>query len=174
MPNYHRARVPGASYFFTVVTAKRRPLLSAPHAIRALRQSVASVREVLPFTIDAWVVLPEHMHAIWTLPEGDADFSRRWGRIKAGFTQRCGLSHCAMALHDAGIWQPRFWEHLIRDTRDFATHMDYLHYNPVKHGHVQRVVNWPYSSFHRCVRRGIYCPDWGGREPRPRATGVGE
>jgi len=165
MPNYRRARIPGATYFFTVATAQRRSLLTTAEAVAALRQSVVEVRRQLPFSIDAWVVLPDHMHAIWTLPAGDFDFSTRWGRIKAGFTRYCGKAHTSAPGHNAGLWQPRFWEHLIRDEADFAAHMDYTHYNPVKHGYVGRVIDWPYSSFHRCVRQGIYAADWGGNEP---------
>lgn len=131
--------------------------------MNALRESVAEVRRELPLVIDAWVVLPDHMHAIWTLR--DSDFSSRWARIKRGFTRRCGLPHVSSRGADAGIWQPRFWEHLVRNENDFARHMDYVHYNPVKHGHVQRVADWPWSTFHRCVRRGIYVPDWGQAEP---------
>lgn len=165
MPNYRRARNAGATYFFTVVTARRRPLLATAEAVATLRQSVAEVRRQMPFSIDAWVVLPEHMHAIWTLPLDDFDFSTRWGKIKAGFTRQCDQPHTSASRHDAGLWQPRFWEHLIRDDADLVTHMDYVHYNPVKHGHSARVIDWPYSSFHRCVRRGIYPADWGDNEP---------
>ncbi|MGH8158691.1 MAG: REP-associated tyrosine transposase [Rhodanobacter sp.] len=165
MPNYRRARNAGATYFFTVVTARRRPLLATVDAVTALRQSVAEARRQMPFSIDAWVVMPEHMHAIWTLPVHDFDFSTRWGRIKTGFTRRCGIAHTSTPRHDGGLWQPRFWEHLIRDEDDFAAHMDYLHYNPVKHGHVARVIDWRHSSFHRCVRQGIYAADWGDHEP---------
>lgn len=165
MPNYRRARNAGATYFFTVVTAQRRPLLATPEAVATLRRSVAEIRLHMPFSIDAWVVLPDHMHTIWTLPSGDSDFSTRWGKIKAGFSRNCNRTYTPAPKHDAGIWQPRFWEHVIRDEDDFAAHMDYVHYNPVKHGHVTCVRDWPYSSFHRCVRRGIYAPDWGAREP---------
>jgi putative transposase len=165
MPNYRRARNAGATYFFTVVTAGRRPLLVGEQAIAALRQSVTEVHRQMPFSIDAWVVLPDHMHALWTLPESDADFSSRWGRIKAGFTRLSGLAHRSGPQQDSGLWQPRFWEHLIRDAADFAAHMDYLHYNPVKHGHAARVVEWRHSSFHRCVLQGIYPAGWGDSEP---------
>ena len=165
MPNYRRARHAGATYFFTVVTARRRPLLATPHAIATLRQSVAEVHRRMPFSINAWVVLPEHIHAIWTLPHDDFDFSTRWGRIKAGFTRHGGMPHVSAPRRDGGLWQPRFWEHQIRDEADFSAHMDYLYYNPVKHGHVTRVIDWPYSSFHRCVRQGRYAPDWGTCEP---------
>ncbi len=175
MPNYRRARTAGGTYFFTVVTAQRRAFLANREAIAALRASVTAVRRELPFSIDAWVVLPDHMHALWTLPFGDLDFSRRWGRIKAGFTQRCVLDHNSAQRRDSGLWQPRFWEHLVRDEADFATHVDYLHYNPVKHGLVARVIDWPYSSFHRAVRAGVYAPDWGRSEPEvPSATTFGE
>lgn len=129
--------------------------------MRALRESVTRVRRVLPFAIEAWVVLPDHMHAIWTLPDGDDDFPQRWGRIKAGFTRCCGVPHVSASRRYAGIWQPRFWEHVVRDERDLAAHMDYVHYNPVRHGYVARVIDWPYSSFHRHVRDGVYPPDWG-------------
>ena len=165
MSNYRRARTAGGTYFFTVVTAHRRALLANTDAITALRASVAAVRRELPFSVDAWVVLPEHMHVIWTLPPGDRDFSRRWGRIKAGFTRRHVVGHVSAQRHDSGLWQPRFWEHLVRDDADFAAHADYLHYNPVKHGLVTRVIDWPYSSFHRAVQRGVYAPDWGSSEP---------
>ena len=162
MSNYRRAKTAGGTYFFTVVTAQRRALLANAEAVAALRMSVTAVRQELPFAIDAWVVLPDHMHAIWTLPPDDFDFSRRWGRIKAGFARHCGLDHASARRRDSGLWQPRFWEHLVRDEADFAVHMDYLHYNPVKHGLVTRVIDWPYSSFHRAVRHGVYAPDWGG------------
>lgn len=119
----------------------------------------------MPFSIDAWVVLPEHMHAIWTLPVDDFDFSMRWGKIKAGFTRHGNRAHLSAPRQYAGLWQPRFWEHLIRDEADLAAHMNYVHYNPVRHGHVTRVIDWPYSSFHRCVRQGIHAADWGDTEP---------
>lgn len=152
MSNYRRARTRGGTYFSTVVTAGRLPLLASDAAIRVLRESVAQVRRVLPFTITAWVVLPDHMHAVWKLPDDDADFSTRWGRIKAGFTQRCDTPHDSGPRRYAGIWQSRFWEHRIRDERDLAAHVDYVHFNPVKHGYATRVIDWPYSTFHRLAR----------------------
>ena len=95
------------------------------------------------------------MHAIWTLPAGDIDFSSRWGRIKAGFSRRCGLPHASKPSRDSGLWQPRFWEHQIRNASDYHAHMDYAHYNPVKHGNVAQVKDWPWSSFHQAVREGL-------------------
>jgi putative transposase len=165
MPNYRRGRSEGATWFFTVVTAQRRRFLANEHATCALRQSVAATLQQMPFHIDAWVILPDHMHAIWTLPAGDRDFSSRWGLIKAGFSRNSNLPHTSAKRRDSGLWQPRFWEHRIRDTADYDAHMDYVHYNPVKHGHVARVKDWPYSSFHRAVRENLYPPDWGNLEP---------
>ena len=167
MPNYRSARSAGATWFFTVVTARRRRFLADEHAISILRESVAATLQRMPFHMDAWVILPDHMHAIWTLPAGDRDFSTRWGLIKAGFSRNSNLPHLSAPRRDGGLWQPRFWEHRIRDVRDYRAHMDYAHYNPVKHGLVARVKDWPYSSFHHAVREGIYAADWGGVEPRP-------
>ncbi|HEX5353704.1 MAG TPA: transposase [Rhodanobacteraceae bacterium] len=174
MPNYRRALVPGAVYFFTVVTCRRKPLLASPSAVQTLRESIATVRHILPFTINAWVVLPDHMHAIWVLPDGDSGYSTRWGRIKAEFTRCSGIQHISGRGLHADVWQPRFREHLIRNERDAAAHMDFLHFNPVKHGLVTRVQDWPYSSFHRYVREGLYPADWGGSEPAFPSTPIGE
>ncbi|HET7300954.1 MAG TPA: transposase [Oleiagrimonas sp.] len=174
MPNYRPATIPGATYFFTVVTARHRRILATPRAVRAMRESIATVMWSHPFSIDAWVVLPDHMHAIWTLPPDDDDYSARWSRIKAGFTKRCGLLHQLFRKGQVGLWQPRFWEHAIRDEDDWKAHLDYLHYNPVKHGLVERVADWPYSSFNRCVERGWYTEDWGECEPVAPVAACGE
>ena len=175
MPNYRRARAPGATYFFTVVTAQRRPLLANSQAIAALRASVADARQRLPFSIVAWVVLPDHMHAIWSLPPHDRDFSKRWGLIKAGVTGRLTCAHRSAPRQDSGLWQRRFWEHLVRDEADLRAHVDYVHYNPVKHGLASRVVDWPYSTFHGAVQRGTYAADWGSVQPTATwGAGFGE
>ena len=160
MPNYRRAYAPGACYSFTVVTAYRRPILVTPN-IELMRGIVAGVRASLPFQVDGWVVLPDHMHAIWRLPECDSDYSKRWGLIKTRFSRQSGLSRCEAIGRDARVWQPRFWEHLIHDELDWRRQMDYLHFNPVKHGLVSQVRDWPFSSFHRLVRQGFYESDWG-------------
>ena len=219
MPNYRRARVPGASYFFTVTLADR-----AEHwlveQIDALRGAFARTRGELPFRVDAIVVLPDHLHCIWTLPPGDANFSLRWQRIKGRFTHAChaadavrttpiarpspvgrsfsapiarpspvgrsfsapiarpgpvGRSFSApiarpspvgrsfsAPIADRRIWQHRFWEHVLRDDRDFERHVDYIHFNPVKHGHAGRAADWPHSSIHRYIRTGLLLPDWAG------------
>jgi putative transposase len=124
------------------------------------------VRDFAPFHIDAWVVLPEHLHCVWTLPEWDADYSGRWRMIKAGFSARMPAaryrSESKIAKGEKGIWQRRFWEQTIRDERDYAVHVDYVHFNSVRHGLVARAADWPHSTFHRAVREGLYPADWGG------------
>ena len=172
MSNYRRAYAPGACYSFTVVTAYRRPILVRSN-IELLREIVAGVQALLPFQIDGWVVLPDHMHAIWQLPEHDYDYSKRWGLIKAGFSRESGLSSCDGIGCDARVWQPRFWEHLIRDESDWRRQMDYLHFNPVKHGLVGQAREWPFSSFHRLVRQGFYDRNWGLASKGPD-SGFGE
>lgn len=169
MSNYRRANTEGGTYFFTVVTCRRRKILTMRAARSALRASIDDVRQYHPFVIDAWVLMPDHLHCIWTLPEGDRDFSKRWGLIKTGFTKRtkslfhnqAWMNNSRQRKRESTIWQRRFWEHEIRDHRDYLAHMDYLHFNPVKHGLVNRVVEWPYSTFHRYVSRGVYPETWG-------------
>ena len=160
MPNYVRTYLPGGSFFFTVVTHQRKRVFVNDATVDHLRNVVRDVRLQLPFTVDAWVVLPNHIHAVWTLPEGDADFSRRWGVVKATYTKRMN----AAGLMDSGVpvWQQRFWEHRIRDDKDFAANIDYVYINPVEHGLVSRASDWPWSSFHRDVQRGLYPANWGG------------
>jgi len=134
--------------------------------IDILRDTVRNVRRLRLFYIDGWVVLPDHMHCIWTLPPGDDDFSSRWRAIKAVFSrslpQTERRSKVKATRGERGIWQRRFWEHAIRDERDYSAHMDYLHFNPVKRGHVNRVADWPYSSFMGWADKGVYPRDWGG------------
>ena len=162
MPNYRRLFIPGATYFFTVTLQDRRSALLIEQ-IELLRRSVRIVRDQLPFTIEAWVVLPEHLHCLWTLPEGDSDFPARWHRIKRRFSS--GLWNRGV------IWQRGYWEHAIRDERDFAAHMDYIHFNPIKHGLVAHPADWPYSTFRNCVARGLYPPNWSGTDTAPKTTG---
>ena len=163
MPDYRRNRVPGGTYFFTVNLLDRNSRLLVEN-IELLRASVRRMRVLMPFHIDAGVVLPEHMHALWTLPEGDAEFPRRWQAIKMAFSRgiRVGEKRSRSRTHrgERGIWQRRFWEHTIRDERDYATHMDYIHFNPVKHGLATSAAGWPYSSFHQVVAKGLYPVAW--------------
>ena len=151
MSAYIRPKVPGASVFFTVALTDRGSDILV-REIEALRQAVRATRHERPFRIDAWVVLPDHMHAVWTLPEGDGDFSKRWSVIKARFSRAMPhtprrRSHTERREH--GLWQRRFWEHHIRDDADWANHVNYCWINPVKHGLVERPEDWPYSSYHR-------------------------
>jgi putative transposase len=165
MTSYRRNFIAGGSFFFTVNLADRRLHLLTDH-IEGLRAAFRQTRLRHPFTIDAMVVLPDHLHAIWTLPEGDADFAGRWRLIKSTFSRNLPIgepiSHSRLAKGERGIWQRRFWEHTIRDEDDFARHIDYIHINPVKHQLVTRVQDWPHSSFHRMVERGVYPADWAG------------
>ena len=160
MSNYIRPRREGASVFFTVVLAARGSDLLV-REIDTLRAAVRRTRDERPFTIDAWVVLPDHLHCVWTLPAGDSDYSVRWRLIKARFSRglACGpLRASHVARQERGIWQRRFWEHHIRDQRDYAAHLRYCWNNPAKHGLVAQAVDWPFSSVHRDIRLGRYAP----------------
>jgi len=160
--DYRRVHQKGGSYFFTVVTHDRKPLLTA-HITR-LRHAFRTVRDRYPYNLDAIVVLPDHLHCVWRLPPGDADFSGRWMRIKRLFSTGIGASSATpsqVLKREKGIWQRRFWEHCIRDEEDWRRHIDYIHFNPVRHGHALSPAEWPYSSFHRAVAKGWYVADWG-------------
>ena len=166
MTEYRRAKIEGATYFFTVNCAQRRGNQLLVQHIDLLRQAFRRVKNRHPFKIDALVVLPDHLHCIWTLPTNDADYKTRWALIKAGFSRGIpsdeSRSQSRMKRGERGIWQRRYWEHVIRDERDFRRHLDYIHWNPVKHGWVNRVRDWPHSSFHAYMRRGIVAADWAG------------
>jgi len=163
--NYRRSLVPGGTFFFTVNLADRRKNLLTERA-DLLRAAFRDTRQRHPFEIDAIVVLPDHLHAIWTLPERDGDFATRWRQIKSAFSRGISIpgsmTRSRLSKSERGIWQRRYWEHTIRDDDDFARHVDYVHINPVKHQLVARVRDWPYSSFHRMVKLGIYPEDWAG------------
>jgi putative transposase len=164
MPNYRRDWTPGGTWFFTVNLLQRRgnDLLTAN--FDCPRDCIALERTRRPFSVIAWVVLPEYLHCMWRLPEGDADFATRWRRIKTDFSRRVSKteyrSSARRARGERGIWQRRYWEHAIRDDVDLRRHVDYIHFNPVKHGHMTAVRDWPFSSFHRYVRRGELPLDW--------------
>lgn len=174
MPDYRRNRVPGGSYFFTVNLRDRCSDVLVGE-IETLRSAVRATRARHPFHIDAWVVLPDHMHCLWTLPPGDADFPLRWRTIKALFSRcvpRAEERRASLVRkREAGIWQRRYWEHTIRDDRDYAVHMDYIHFNPVKHGLAARPADWPFSSFARCVALGLYPSDRAIKDPGLAETG---
>jgi putative transposase len=165
MPDYRRNRVPGGTFFFTVTLLDRDSNLLVRH-IDLLRGAVRRAHQRAPFHIDAWVVLPEHMHCLWTLPEGDCNYPGRWYAIKAVFSKSLpNIEHRSAAMirrGERGIWQRRYWEHTVRDERDYAAHMDYIHFNPVKHGLAEKPADWPFSSFRRCVAAGLYPAGWLG------------
>jgi len=156
MANYRRAYVAGGSYFFTAVTAGRRPWLGTDEGLRAFRTAYRRVAKECPFETIAAVVLPDHLHCIWRLPAGDADFPRRWQRLK-----RRTRELLEARGFEGPFWQARYWERVIRDEADLRAHMDYVHYNPVRHGWVARAADWRASSIHRFIRAGWYAPDWG-------------
>ena len=165
MTGYRRNFITGGCFFFTVNLADRRLRLLTEH-IDELRIAFRKVRQQHPFTIEAMVVLPDHLHAVWTLPEGDANFATRWRLIKSAFSHSLPageqISSSRAAKGERGIWQRRYWEHTVRDETDLERHVDYIHINPVKHGLVARVRDWPFSSFHRMVKLGVYPEDWAG------------
>ena len=159
---YRRNRVEGGTYFFTVTLRDRSSDILVRH-VELLRGAFHAVQVERPFIIDAIVILPDHLHAIWTLPDGDADYSGRWRAIKSRFTRVLRTSGVLLTRDERGeyrLWQRRFWEHTIRDDRDYQHHVNYIHWNPVKHGLTTRVADWPYSSFHRYVHLGLLPNDW--------------
>lgn len=164
MTNYRRYFAAGGSYFFTVNLADRRSEFLTEN-IGVLRAAFRYARARYPFETVAIVILPDHLHALWRLPEDDTDFPTRWRLIKSAFSrtfpQTEPVSASRAAKGERGIWQRRYWEHTIRDEADFALHMNYIHFNPVKHGYVRRPWDWPHSSFRRMVRLGVYPQDWG-------------
>ena len=165
--HYRRAFTPGGSFFFTVVTEGRRPIFASAESVAVLREAFRRVRQTRPFQIDAIVVMPDHLHCIWTLPPDDADFATRWRLIKTRFTKHCdpalriAPNAARTAKGEQAVWQHRYWEHQLRDETDFTRHVEYIHYNPVKHGLAASPQDWPHSSFHRYVESGIFLPDWG-------------
>ncbi len=168
MPEYRRIWQPGGTYFFTVTLLQRHGNDLLVRHVEALRAAVRKVRARHPFVIHAWVVLPEHLHCVLELPAGDADYATRWRLIKIAFSQAVPpgewLSAGRAKRGERGIWQRRYWEHLIRDEADYQAHLDYVHFNPVKHGYVPRAADWPYSTFQRWVAAGVYPTDWAGGE----------
>lgn len=168
MSHYRRANTAGATYFFTVVSYRRQKILCDDPIRNALRDAIKTTQKKYPFNIDAWVLLPDHLHCIWTLPENDADYSKRWGIIKRKVSLACSgqykneawLTVSKNKHRESTLWQRRFWEHQIRDQQDFNRHVDYIHYNAVKHGLCDQPVAWPYSTLHRYIREGTCPVNW--------------
>ncbi|MDH5571151.1 MAG: transposase [Gammaproteobacteria bacterium] len=160
---YRRTDIKGGTYFFTVNLAQRNKTLLVDN-VNILRDVMNKVKQRHPFKVEAMVILPDHLHAIWTLPQTDKDYATRWGLIKSGFSRQLPklerINKSRIDKGERGIWQRRYWEHLIRDERDFNNHVDYIHYNPVKHGYIKRPVDWPYSSIHKFIETGLIDKDW--------------
>jgi putative transposase len=178
MPEYRRNYIPGGTFFLTLVTYQRVPLFSNPENVNRLRFALSTTRLEMPFDILGAVVLPEHMHFLWALPPNDSNYSRRVGRLKVLFTQSLRgkkmlprhVSFSRQKHRESDVWQRRFWEHTIQHETDLANHLDYIHYNPVKHSLVTCPHQWKCSSFHKWVKEGIYGTDWccscAGRQPQ--------
>ncbi|WP_013626552.1 REP-associated tyrosine transposase [Rubinisphaera brasiliensis] len=170
MRQYIRSRE-GSIFFFTLVTHERQPILTSRLGRRCLHIAIKAVRAKRPFEIIGIVLLPDHLHALWELPRGDNDYSTRWRLIKTKFTKQWlaesnaegQVNRSRTAKNERGLWQRRFFEHTCRDEADATRCLTYIHANPLKHGLVERVVDWPWSSFHRYVKQGIYSPDWGSQ-----------
>jgi putative transposase len=181
MPKYHRF-YEGGAYFFTVVTFNRLPILTSEAARGILHSAWLEVSKRMPFATVAVCLLPEHLHCVWSMQENDQNYSARWKEIKRRFTRGYldqispgeDRNASRQKRGEAAIWQRRFWEHVIRDQEDLERHMDYIHYNPVKHGLVKRVGDWPWSSFHRFARLGYYDLEWGAADEREVGMAFGE
>jgi len=178
MPNYRRTFLAGGAFFFTLVTQRRRRVFTDGIACRLLGEAIRTVQAEQPFETVAIVLLPDHLHCIWTLPQDDADYPSRWASIKRRFAEswtaagghEATISQARHNRHERGVWQKRFWEHRIRNQTDLARHVDYIHFNPVKHGLVRCPHAWPHSSFHRWVEQGYCKPDWLCDCARPTAV----
>ena len=172
---YRRVVEAGASYFFTLVTHERAPLFAEPGRVELWRTAIAKLQAKRPFKIEAEVILPDHLHLLWTMPAGDGDYATRIRLAKTAFTKSLGLGDGRTAVRksriqkgEREIWQRRYWEHMIRDDRDFQVRLDYIHYNPVKHGLVERPGDWPHSTFQAWVENGVYDPWWGSDDMPPQ------
>jgi putative transposase len=169
MPNYRRPAISGGTYFITQITYRRQKWLCTEIGRHALRTAIKRVQETRPFKIDAFVLLPDHFHCLWTLPRNDPDLSTRIRLVKTYVTRHYAddlgmdedVSTSRMKRKERNVWQRRFWEHLIRDENDFVAHCDYIHYNPVRHGRCEAPTDWRFSSIHRLIDEGMCAPDWG-------------
>jgi putative transposase len=171
---YRRVLEAGATYFFTLVTHQREPLFANDGHVQRWHAAVTAVQRKRPFTIEAEVILPDHVHMMWTLPEGNADYATRIRLAKTAFTRSLELNRSSPSSNtsraskgERDIWQRRYWEHTIRNERDFQSLLDYIHFNPVKHGLVEKPTDWPHSTFHAWVAKGAYDPWWGSGDMPP-------
>lgn len=178
---YRRAEAAGASYFFTVVTFRRQPVFTEPPVVEMLERAIQRIQERRPFVVEAQVVLSDHLHAMWTLPEDDSNYPTHWRLIKEAFTREYVPTYGVIwqderrrTRGERTVWQRRFWEHLIRDDRDFSAHLEYIHLNPVRHGLVSAPRDWPYSTFRKWVANGSYDLTWGANGPVPLPEWAGQ
>ncbi len=175
MTDYRRIYTPGAGWFFTVNLLERQNNSLLIENIDVLRLAFREVKERHPFKIDAVVILPDHLHCIWTLPKNDSNYSMRWNLLKGKFSRFLAkgekLSESRVKRRERGVWQRRFWEHSLRNEEDYNRHLDYIHWNPVKHGYVSNIIDWPHSSFHKYVKLGLYPENWGGQTDDEFETG---
>ena len=160
---YRRAKAPGSTFFFTVVTNNRRKIFTDKQTVALLRQSIKVVQMRHPFKVEAAVILPDHLHMLWRLPDEDGDYATCW-RLSKSYARVYPATSSRQTKSERTAWQRRYWEHLIRDETDWRRHVDYIHYNPVKYGFVDAPRAWQYSSFHSYVSRGYYSLDWGAGE----------
>jgi putative transposase len=175
MSDYRRCYVAGGTFFFTLVTETRRPMLDTDLARRCLREAIEKVRIKWPFEVVAIALLPDHLHTVWTLPPDDDRYPIRWKQIKEEFTRRylgaggkeIPPNASRLRHNERGIWQRRYWEHAVEDEEQLKRCVDYVHWNPKKHGHVTNIRDWPWLSFHRFVAMGEYTVDWGAQDPTP-------
>ncbi len=169
---YHRLYVPGGTYFFTLVTYHRLPIFKSPESVDLFYDALNYTSARMPFESIAYVILPDHLHFVWSLPERSSDYSTRWRLIKSYFTRyyagkdEAMISASRKQKMEQAVWQRRFWEHLIRDETDLANHIEYIHFNPIKHGYVNCLADWKYSSFLKYVEEGFYPSNWGEGEPK--------
>jgi putative transposase len=177
---YRRVVLPGATYFFTLITYQRAPLFSDESNVQRWHRAVAKVQRARPFVVEAEVVLPDHLHMLWTMPDADADYATRMRLIKTVFTKDRTSQFSSRSANESRAskgegtsWQRRYWEHVIRDERDFQAHLDYIHINPVQHGLVARARDWPYSTFASWLERGAYEPWWGTGDMPPLPAWAG-
>lgn len=176
MVAYRRAFVAGGTYFFTVALKNRQATWLIDY-VDELRLAFRDCRKKTPFNIDAIVILPDHLHTLWELPQGDSNYPARWRFIKSSFTRslrKRGVNLIKNRHGEYGVWQRRYWEHVVTDLSDYETHIDYIHHNPVKHGYSESVADWPWSSFHTYVKNGFLAESWGGRSSQQEAIGFGE
>jgi putative transposase len=175
MPNYRRAHVPGGTFFFTLKTERNAPIFHDSSAVELLGSILRVANERWPVVTNAMVLLPDHLHALWSMPSGDDRYSLRWAWIKKEFTKQFltnggaeqPISDSKRRHRRRGVWQRKFWEHTIQDEDDFHAHFDYIHWNPVKHGYVRCPADWPHSTFQRWVAAGVYQPHWGCGDRMP-------